>query len=652
MAPAPASKPAAAPSGGWLYISGGQRQGPVSQEQLQHLAKSGRLQPTDKVFRQGMPQPVEAQTVPGLFPSAPLTLQPAAEPGVMDLQFSQVEEAAPRPSHDGFAKRFFSECIAIVVATFQQTIKPLSFVFGKGKGKKLRQRAEETQLLLGQRLYEIEHGDAKLRGKIRMLGERVHSIQAVKGDAREPLAERKDLLLKLADPMLAGASAPDAIEGEHARARDAKAKLDAHEESMKGALGGLLPANATGWRRIAIGYSICFCFFLVFAAIFAAIGHSVLVAQNDKNAKLAAEQKRAADDEEDRREKKTVEIVERCGPSVALIRFKDDGGREGGGTGFMIRPGILATNAHVIDSVLINKVKIYYPSSPNLGKTPFSARVLHFDPKRDLAFLAVEPKVPPLKLAREFEFKSGQAITVIGCPGIGEKQLENAVNTGVMSTKTDLSKQNYYQMGISVNPGNSGGPVFDSRGQVVGVVTLKADREGIAFCIPWHDLKSGIETLEKKDQNKAAAEGTGRHNLFVAVGRVVGASRVYLGGMRIYVRRMSQAMAQGRSANEGMANGRREFDQMLRQIDSETVNEEIRTLAQKARTDPNVSTEIRSKYDDLWKTYQELKDYVEKPRGTFATYADKQRELENRLKREIQALAEAYGFIVDDEKPE
>src|SRR5262249_46719478 len=151
-----------------------------------------------------------------------------------------------------------------------------------------------------------------------------------------------------------------------------------------------------------------------------------------------------------------------CGPSVALIRFKE-GEKEGGGTGFMIRPGILATNAHVIDSVLINKVKIYYPSSPNLGKTPFSARVLHFDPKRDLAFLAVEPKVPALKLANQFEFKSGQAITVIGCPGIGEKQLENAVNTGVMSTKTDLSKQNYYQMGISVNPGNSGGPVFDSR---------------------------------------------------------------------------------------------------------------------------------------------------------------------------------------------
>src|SRR5262249_30052181 len=104
---------------------------------------------------------------------------------------------------------------------------------------------------------------------------------------------------------------------------------------------------------IAIGYSICFCFFLVFAGIFLTAAYSVSVArgkdQKEREAKLAADQKKAAEDEEDRREKKTEEIVASCGPSVALIRFKE-GEKEGGGTGFMIRPGILATNAHVIDS--------------------------------------------------------------------------------------------------------------------------------------------------------------------------------------------------------------------------------------------------------------------------------------------------------------
>src|SRR5207248_2822347 len=72
--------------------------------------------------------------------------------------------------------------------------------------------------------------------------------------------------------------------------------------------------------------------------------------------------------------------------------------------------------------------------------------------------------------------------------------LENAVNRGLMSTTVQLHGQAFYQAGVSVNPGNSGGPVLDLFGRVLGVVTMKRrDKEGIAFCVPLEDVRAGLK---------------------------------------------------------------------------------------------------------------------------------------------------------------
>src|SRR5262249_32738427 len=160
--------------------------------------------------------------------------------------------------------------------------------------------------------------------------------------------------------------------------------------------------------------------------------------------------------------KKSAEIFKLCGPSVALIRVKV-GSHEGGGTGFMVRPGILATNAHVIDSALMDQTKVYFVSAKDAEerKKAYSAKILYFDPKRDLAFLSIDEKAAkPLRIAKTYEVETGQDITVIGCPGhaTGE-QLPNTVTKGNMGTKTKVRSMPFYQMSIAVNPGNSGGPV-------------------------------------------------------------------------------------------------------------------------------------------------------------------------------------------------
>ena len=140
----------------------------------------------------------------------------------------------------------------------------------------------------------------------------------------------------------------------------AKGKFQEQEHSLAGALGGLLPPDSLGWRRIIIGYGLAFTVLAVCGFVYfqSAQGSAVVKArEKDKETRDKEAEKKSQDDD---REKKTEEIVSLYGPSVALIRFKE-GEHSGGGTGFMIRPGVLVTNAHVIDDVLANQLENLLP---------------------------------------------------------------------------------------------------------------------------------------------------------------------------------------------------------------------------------------------------------------------------------------------------
>ncbi len=209
----------------------------------------------------------------------------------------------------------------------------------------------------------------------------------------------------------------------------------------------------------------------------------------------------------------TAEIVERCDASIALIR-----GRVSSGTGFVIRPGVIATNAHVIDDEFLSNLEVMFPAAAGDGRGPRSVDLLYEDPRRDLAFLAVKTDLPPLGLASRFLYRKGEDVTVIGSPGFGDEGgvLENAVSRGVLSVQTKVDGRDFYQLGIAINHGNSGGPVLDSRGEVIGVATLKAtSQEGVAFCIPIEDLNDAVAklaTLSAADKQATRA----RHRLPLA----------------------------------------------------------------------------------------------------------------------------------------
>jgi S1-C subfamily serine protease len=185
----------------------------------------------------------------------------------------------------------------------------------------------------------------------------------------------------------------------------------------------------------------------------------------------------------------TAQIVARCEPSVALIK-----GKVSSGTGFLVKRGVIATNAHVIEGEFLSNLEVRFPSAPAGKQAPLGAQLLYEDRHRDLAFLAISSDLPALEVAPSYRFIKGEDVTVIGNPGLGgEVVLENAISRGIMSSKTVIDGMNYLQLSIAINPGNSGGPVFDSAGRVIGVATLKSSKaEAMGFCIPVEDIQAAM----------------------------------------------------------------------------------------------------------------------------------------------------------------
>lgn len=196
----------------------------------------------------------------------------------------------------------------------------------------------------------------------------------------------------------------------------------------------------------------------------------------------------------------TADVVARVEPSVAVIK-----GDDGHGTGFVVRPGVIATNAHVVRDELEESLEVRFPSAPEGRRGPYSARVLEVRADRDLAFLKVATDLPALELADHYRFRKGEDVLIIGSPGVGPGVLiENAVTRGLLSSRIELEGQRFYQLSAAVNPGNSGGPVLDARGCVIGVVTRKAaEQEALSFSIPIEDVRAALDELARRPAEPA-----------------------------------------------------------------------------------------------------------------------------------------------------
>ncbi len=267
-----------------------------------------------------------------------------------------------------------------------------------------------------------------------------------------------------------------------------------------------LTAHATDptlqWVLGLAGFALVGIFLLGIAAVVSLNGNSVPVGTSASvETPTAAEKEAARSKQTSSGPRDTETVVAETEASVAFIK-----GKMSGGTGFVVGPGIIATNSHVISLEMMGDIEVRFPAAKDLKeKGPFKPELLYENPEKDIAFLEIPGKNKPLPLVENYQFRRGQEIIVIGNPGLGDGTfLEITVSRGVMGTEAMIDDRLYYQTSISVNPGNSGGPAFDSEGRVVGVVTLKASQiEGIAYCVPvetLRDLMSIMQSQTEKDR--------------------------------------------------------------------------------------------------------------------------------------------------------
>jgi serine protease Do len=155
----------------------------------------------------------------------------------------------------------------------------------------------------------------------------------------------------------------------------------------------------------------------------------------------------------------------------------------GQGSGFIVSAdGLILTNAHVVRDAKDVTVKL-------TDRREFQAKVLGSDPKTDVAVLKIEAtNLPVVPLGKSRDLKVGEWVLAIGSP-FG---FENSVTAGVVSAKgrslPDDSLVPFIQTDVAVNPGNSGGPLFNARGEVIGINSQIFSRtggyQGLSFAIP------------------------------------------------------------------------------------------------------------------------------------------------------------------------
>ncbi len=207
-------------------------------------------------------------------------------------------------------------------------------------------------------------------------------------------------------------------------------------------------------------------------------------------------------------------LVERLIPSVVNIStelqeekdspdvmnnllFSSPDGRAALGSGFIIsEDGYIATNKHVIDQA--DKISVITAD----GKV-YEAELVGTDDKTDIAVIKIEidKKLQPVEFGNSDKIRVGDWILAIGNPfGLG-----SSVTAGIISAKSrdiaDGPYDDYLQTDASINQGNSGGPMFDTEGKLIGINTVifsqTGNSSGVGFALPSEQAEWVIDQLKK-----------------------------------------------------------------------------------------------------------------------------------------------------------
>ena len=169
------------------------------------------------------------------------------------------------------------------------------------------------------------------------------------------------------------------------------------------------------------------------------------------------------------------------------------------GSGFAVGENWIITNAHVIDNP--NNIML----STYAGET-HTTYLVGYDQDKDIAVLGVkDARFTPLTVADYKSLNTGDDVYAIGAP----KSMAYTLTKGVISAKErEIGKYKYIQTDAAINEGNSGGPLLNDEGNVIGINTLKmSDSEGIGLAIPMTVVCDFLKSLNiELDENGNVSE--------------------------------------------------------------------------------------------------------------------------------------------------
>jgi S1-C subfamily serine protease len=202
--------------------------------------------------------------------------------------------------------------------------------------------------------------------------------------------------------------------------------------------------------------------------------------------------------------KSTVEVVSKNLPSVVSIDINNKNGVAVAGTGFIVSPeGLLITNKHVVSLGCRFGVGGIQITALGSDQKAYSAELLSVDPIDDIAILQLKEdgkkpsNLPTIEFGDSSQLQLGEEVVAIG-NALGTFQ--NSVTKGVVSglnrsfdtsglkdecTGTDVRTDGLIQTDAAINQGNSGGPLFNAAGQIIGMNTLGSpDAQNVGLAIP------------------------------------------------------------------------------------------------------------------------------------------------------------------------
>jgi S1-C subfamily serine protease len=213
----------------------------------------------------------------------------------------------------------------------------------------------------------------------------------------------------------------------------------------------------------------------------------------------------------DPEEEQNIGVYKRALPSVVNITstqvaydfFYQPVPEQGQGSGFIIdKQGHILTNNHVVEGAQSVEVKLW-------NKNNYKATVLGTDKAHDIALLQIKdaPDLQPATLADSTHLMVGQRVYAIGNPFGFQGTMTRGIISALRSVQlpSGMKIDNAIQTDASVNPGNSGGPLLNSHGEVIGITTMIANNPnggaeqsaGIGFAIPIGTAKAVLDDFAR-----------------------------------------------------------------------------------------------------------------------------------------------------------